>query len=408
MALPGVKTTILDRFYNLGRTDLPGGPVIAIIAKRDTASTATAPDLEPYYAAGEQDVIREYGDGSYIHRGYREATTAGASRIVLIPLPANATFNHNTGVITSAGFAGNVFDAAFDSAEAIRADVIVPWGAGSDSTVWDDQATPATPGGTNLDYFYADNTAVAGNSWAKKVADRCATITSEAFPCFAVMGVKPFAGLESTTATQLATGVALPNLVSKETLTTGQFLVVVATEVRPISYPSSWGWSNGAVSFASLAVRLDPWRALTGKPLYNVDRMRYNPTRVQVESLNNKGVVSAAVDYSGGMKWVDATTFAALNSDFSRLTTLRIAFDAVKCVLSVSEIYKGENMSLSTQNAFETQISSKLRAMQQVGALNNSDFRITYVPSANQALIDLAITPAFELREIVLTLSINF
>lgn len=406
MALPGVKTTILDRFYNLGRTDLPGGPVLALIAKRDTASTVTAPDLEPYLAIGEQEVIAEYGDGSYIHRAYREATTAGASRIVLIPLPSDTVFNHTTASITSASVPGDIFTLAFDSAESIRADIIVPWGAGSDSTVWDDQATPATPGGTDLDYFFADNN--AGNSWAKKVADRCALITAESFPCFAVMGIKGFAGLENTTSQQNTTGFALANLVSKETVSTGHFVTVVATEVRPVSYPSSWGWSNGAVSFAALAARLEPWRALTAKPLYNVDRIRYNPTRVQAEALSNKGVVTAAIDYSGAMKWIDAMTFAPQDSDFARLSTLRIAFDSVKVVLSVAETFKGENMSLAQQNAFETGIGSKLRAMQQIGALNNSDFRVTYIPSANQAVIDLAITPAFELREIVLKLSINF
>jgi hypothetical protein len=45
MALPGVRTTILDRFYNLARTDLPGGPLIALVAKRSTATSSTAPDF---------------------------------------------------------------------------------------------------------------------------------------------------------------------------------------------------------------------------------------------------------------------------------------------------------------------------------------------------------------------------
>lgn len=408
MALPGVKTTFLDRFYNLGRTDLPGSPILAIIAKRSNASTASAPSMEPFFVTGEKVVIDAFGDGSYAHRGYKEASTAGAARIVIIPLPSDATFNHTTAVVTGSGFPEDLFTMAMDAAEAIRADVIVPWGAGSDSTVWDDQATPATPGGSATDYFYADNGTDIATSWAAKVAARCAQITSDSYPCFAVMGVRPIAGTESVNASQQSTGLTLPNLISKEGLSTGHFLNVVANELRPIGYPSSWGWSNGAVTYGALATRLDPWRALTGKPVYNVDRIRYNATRPQAEALNNKGVVTAKIDFSGSMKWVDATTFAPADSDFARLSTLRIAFDAVKVVLSVAEGYKGEPMSMAAQNAFETQISSRLRAMTQVGALNNSDFRVSYVPSANQALIDLAITPAFELREIILTLSVNF
>lgn len=408
MALPGVRTTILDRFYNLGRTDLPAGPTLALIAKRSTNPAGSSPDVTPYFASGELDVITEFGENSHIHRAYKEASTAGAGRIYLIPLPSNAVFTQATGGLTSAGFTGgDLFDAAFAAAESVQADIIVPWGAGSDSTVWDDVATPATPGGSATDFFYADNVA-GSNSWLTKVANKCAEITANSYPCFAVMGVKPIVGREFPTPQELATGVNFATLTSRDTVTTGHFVSVVAAEFTPIGYPSSWGFANGAATYAALASRLEPWRALTGKPVYNVDKIRYNVTRTQAEALNNKGVVTAAIDFSGSLKWVDATTFAPAVSDFTRLSTLRIAFDAVKVILRVAERYKGENMSLSAQNAFDTEIGSRLRSMQQIGALTNSDYRIRFDPSMNRALVDLAISPAFELREIVLTVSINF
>ncbi len=421
MALPGVRTTILDRFYEMGRTDLPSGPTLALIAKRNlypnpvTIGGPVPPDLTPYLATGEFDVITMFGENSNLHRAYREASSAGAPRIVLIPLPANAVFVQSSGTITSAATANGpaytgeaLFDAAFDAVESVQADVVVPWGAGSASTTWDDQATPATPGGAADDFFYADNTATTNSSWVKKVADKCATITTNSYPVFGVLGVKGFAGLEYATTPQVSAGLALPNLTSKENVANGHFVTIVANELTPLAYAASWGWANGATTFGASAVRKDPWLALTGKPVFNVDDIRYDATRVQAESLSTKGVVTAAQNFSGALQWVDATTFAPSDSDFSRLTTLRIAFDVVKLIVRVGERYKGESMSLTKQNAFDTEIGSKLRGMQQVGAINNSDYRVRYAPSESRAYVDIAIAPAFELREIILTVSINF
>jgi hypothetical protein len=55
----------------------------------------------------------------------------------------------------------------------------------------------------------------------------------------------------------------------------------------------------------------------------------------------------------------------------------------------------------------ETAISSALRGMQLKGALLESDFNVTYVPVDNLAIIDLVLTPAFELSSIQVQLAIN-
>jgi hypothetical protein len=46
--------------------------------------------------------------------------------------------------------------------------------------------------------------------------------------------------------------------------------------------------------------------------------------------------------------------------------------------------------------------------MTKLGAINQSDFRVQYSPSENKAYVDLAIVPAFELREVVVQVSVNF
>ncbi len=414
MALPGVRTTILDRFYNLQRTDLPGGPLIAVVAKRSTVQTTAAPDFTPYYSIGEQDVIAQFGDGSQLHRAYYELSTGGAPGIVLVPLPSDTVFNHNTAVLTSASSVGlDPFVEAMSAVETARADIVVLWGRGSYANDWDDFATPvATPGGSTTDYFYADNSTAFATSWVKKLADACADITLNSQPIVGMIGVKPLAGLEVPTPSQISSGVAFSSLIGRDALgatkDTGHFVSVIATELHPLNYPDAWGWSNGVCTYAALASRLNAWTATTGKPVYNVDRVRYNVTRPQADTLGQKGIVVAQLDQARSPRWVDGTTFSKSSSDFARLTTMRIVFDAVKIIRQISQNYIGEGMSISMRNAFETQISSSLRTMMQLGALNSADFRVLYSPSTNQAMVDLAVVPAFELREIDVKVSVNF
>ena len=54
----------------------------------------------------------------------------------------------------------------------------------------------------------------------------------------------------------------------------------------------------------------------------------------------------------------------------------------------------------------ETSVTSSLRGMQQLGAVLDSDFNIRYVPEESKALIDLVLTPAFELRNIEVQISV--
>lgn len=408
MASPGVRTTILDRFYNLSRTDLPGGPLIAIIAKRSTASSSAAPDFLSYFPTSEQDVITQFGENSQLHKAYYEVTTGGATYIALIPLPSNTVFNQVTATLTSASYSVDPFEEAFASVESVRADIVVAWGRGSNTLDWDDVATPATPGGNTEYGFYADNSASGGSSWLKRVADKCSEITTNSYPLIGVIGVKPFAGSENPTPSEISAGTTYTNLISRDSFTSGSLVSVVASEIRPLSAPSSWGWSNGACLYAALISRLSAQSATTGKPLYNVDRLRWAPNRSQADTLGNKGLVCAQLDLLRTPRWIDGTTFATTTSDFVRLSTVRIVFDAVKLIRKVSQNYIGEGMSIQMRNAFETQISSSLRSMTQVGAINSSDFRVQYAPSENKAYIDLALVPAFELREVIVTISVNF
>jgi hypothetical protein len=45
--------------------------------------------------------------------------------------------------------------------------------------------------------------------------------------------------------------------------------------------------------------------------------------------------------------------------------------------------------------------------MQQIGALLDSDFTVSYIPAENKAIVDLVLTPAFELKNIDVQVAIN-
>lgn len=440
MALPGVSTVIKDRFYSLSRTNIPNGPRIAVIGRRtlsyDETSTPVTntdgtntylnradeiPNLDPYNAINEKDVIEIFGYGSDLHRAYKEATAGGARRVTLIALPEDTTFDHNSGTIESAAYtavagSNTLFDDAFGAAEAARASIIVPYGRGSGPNEFQN---PATPSDDQEVGFHADNTSVASSSWLYQVAAKCAAITANSHPCFAVMGIKPYVGASGASGSMTPAAInnhigtsGLSNLVSREDATLdndGIYVSVVASEMTPVGYNTvtTFGYSNGAAMYAGAVSQLVSWSAPTGKTAFNVASLRYNPTRTQQQNLIDSGLVPVALDFNRIPRWTDGQTFSKTASDYARLTTLRIVFDAVQMVRGVSQKFIGEASNLESRNALETAIYTGLRTMQQDGALLTSDFTIRYISSDNKAVIDLIIQPAFELRNIEVSVSVQ-
>lgn len=408
MAIPGVTTKIRDRFYSVARQDAPAGPRVVAIARRSTADgTGGIADLDVVRASNEADVITAFGDGSDAHRAFIELVIAGAERIFLVPLPSNTTFNHTTASITSS--AVDIFDAAFTAAEAAIPDIIVPWGRGGSPLEW--AATPSTP----EIGFHADNSSVAASSWAYKVANAVKSISENTNPCIAVMGIEPYDGAaEKMTPGQISTHLSLTNLVDRDSSDlfkqVGPYLTVVAAEVKPVNYTSGttdFGYTNGACFVAGTLSKISSYASLVNKPLYNVDSLRYAPTRTQQENLSDKGVNSVIINFNKIAVFGEGLTFGQSTSDYTRLSTKRIIDEATLVVRQVCQKFIGEPSNIQTRNSMETAITSGLRGMQLVGALLGSDFSVSYLPNQNKAIVDLVLTPAFELKNIEVQVAIN-
>lgn len=429
MALPGITTILRDRFYALSRTDIPTGPRTLVIAPRTVAAgssitgggTAYA-DFDPYLAIDERNVVDSFGYGSGAHRAYLELVAGGAARIYIVATPSDAT---QTDLYSTAAWttgSGSILDQAFDAAETVQPDIIALWGRGGHPTEWE---VPATPGNEPPLGFYADNSATVTTSLAKRVADHCADITNRSHPVMGVLGTKAFVNTtnanETMTAAQIASHLTFPALAGKDVPgfgANGPYVAVVGTELEPVSYPlpddpttqrvGVFGYANGACTLAAALSQLNSWSAPTGKVIFNLRGLRYNPTRTQQQSLIDLGVLPIALDFNRAPRWVDGMTYSKMGSDYSRISTLRIVFDAVQMVRLQAQPFIGEGATLSNRNALETAITSGLRGMQQVGALLASDFKVTYVPAENKAVVDLILTPAFEIRNIEVSVSVSF
>lgn len=406
MALPGVKTVLKDRFYTLSRTDIPDGIRVVAIARRGDVSTGsdegTGANYDPFTPRSEREVIDTFGENSELHRAYLELVSGGAARVTLIALPSDTADSDLTSTAD-----GNPFDTAFEAAEAVQPDIIVPWGRGGHPYDWDNYATP----NETLVGFAADNSAAAATSLAKRVADKCKEITDRSHPVFAVMGIAPQLGTtENIVPADLTTHFTLPNLIDHDGSTigdNGSYVSVIASEMKTVGYPEAYGYSNGAAVYAGFLSSLAGEIAATGRKLHNISALRYTPTRPQQEALIAKGVTPVGQDFARQAVLVDALTFGKETSDYSRLSTLRIVFDAIQLVRNAASNFVGMPASLHNRNALETAISSSLRNMMINGALINADFVVTYAPRESTAFVDLVLQPAFELRNIEVSISVQ-
>lgn len=427
MALPGVKTIVKDRFYSISRQDTPVGPRICVIGMRSTADgTGNVADLDVVQVTKESDVITAFGEGSQLHKAYKELVAAGADRIFMVPLPSNTVFNHTTGALTSGGT--DIFDDAFTAAEVSMPDVIVPWGRGGVTSDWQDPATPDD----DVEYgFHADNSATVANNWAYKVAGKVKEISENTNPCMAVMGIRPWIGSGATPATaevmtpaNVSSHLALTRLPDRNALSgseyvwgdLGRYVTVIATELKPVNYSSQnfadFGYANGATTFAASLSRMASYISPVNKTVFNVTRLRYNPTRTLLSNNSGTGVVdkganAIVLNFNRVPVYADGVTFAPEVSDYTRITSSRIVNEASLVVRQVCQKFVGEPSTMQVRNSMETAITSGLRGMQQLGALLDSDFTVSYIPSENKAIVDLVLTPAFELKSIEVSIAVN-
>ena len=105
----------------------------------------------------------------------------------------------------------------------------------------------------------------------------------------------------------------------------------------------------------------------------------------------------------------DAPTAARDDSDFTRLTTMRIVADVIDSVRSVAEPYIGEPNTALARTSLETGIVRELARLQELGFIQRFEARVSATTAqeiTGNATVELTIVPSFELRKITVITSL--
>jgi hypothetical protein len=169
------------------------------------------------------------------------------------------------------------------------------------------------------------------------------------------------------------------------------------------SYVSSW-----APSYAGMYSVLPPNSAPTNK-LVSGTRLYYRIGPRKMDSLVGRGYVVLRTK-EAGVVVADSPTAALPLSDWKRLSTVRITKDITDKVREVLDPFIGEGTTDSSKAAMHTAVDGVLlRAKKTKYLISYREFEIIQTAdqrARGQANVTLVVVPAFELREITVTVSL--
>lgn len=253
--------------------------------------------------------------------------------------------------------------------------------------------------GTNT--ISANGTGLLGNKW---MAGR---IASGTIPGHIIDGsAAPYGGFIATDDGYI-NGVQLKD--NNEALVDiGKYIDVVSAWPQLTNPSRAATYSaSGAAAYAGRRTTVRGASATTNKIISNVQL----PFR-----LNN-----TKVDLLAGMRYVhfmqkrkgivisDGVTAARPNSDYSRRSTMEIVRLAIDTVRDASEPFLGEGMSGAQLAALETVNNQQLGELVKTGDLQRFSLAVTATRAdriQGKATVQLVLVPAFELRQITVTVSL--
>ncbi len=198
-----------------------------------------------------------------------------------------------------------------------------------------------------------------------------------------------------------------------EPLDVGKYISIVFAEPIYSDHKLGVYTSDGASSYAGLITTLAPESATTNKVVNGVQGMRYILSPAQLNNLASKRFVTLRNRVGRGVVVTDGVTAARPGSDYGRLSTVRIVNAAIGVTREATEPFIGEAGTPQHFNSMQTAIESGLSAMKMAGAIVDYRFTILANPmdlARGEAVIELELVPAFELRKIktVVTVRASF
>lgn len=190
----------------------------------------------------------------------------------------------------------------------------------------------------------------------------------------------------------------------------GKYISVVAMPLTFFNSTDTTGsgyQANAASFYGGFYSALPANSSPTNKTISGV-RAPFRISKTKLNSLAKFHYV-AVKQKENDLKISDAPTAARNDSDFTRLTTMRIIAEVVDSVRAVSEPYIGEPNTAPARVSLETGITRELARLQELGFITRFECRVTATVTQQiqgDATVELVIVPAFELRKITIITSL--
>lgn len=191
----------------------------------------------------------------------------------------------------------------------------------------------------------------------------------------------------------------------------GKYISIVADTplLRNNWYPAGYR-ASFAASYAGFYVGMTPSSAPTNKKVTSSISLFYKMNLGSLDALSGAGYVIMR-NKPQGLVVADAPTATLPNSDWRRLSTVRIVKSVVDGIRAAVDPFLGEGMNEGSRASMRNEVEKILLAAKSAGYLQDyRPFDIIQTPSmevAGRAEISLTLIPAFELRVIDLTVSLS-
>lgn len=166
--------------------------------------------------------------------------------------------------------------------------------------------------------------------------------------------------------------------------------------------------ASGAPTYGGFVMTLESKSAPTNKVIPRV-RMPHTLSNTKLDELAGAKYTMFASKPKGTVV-SDAPTAARQDSDYQRLSTVRIVKDVIDEIREVADPFVGEANTANRRAALETAVDSAIANLQKEGFVQNFQLAVTSTPQQQvqgDATIELTLMPAFELRQITIVLSLS-
>lgn len=190
----------------------------------------------------------------------------------------------------------------------------------------------------------------------------------------------------------------------------GRYLSIVATPCRFFnpSGNNAYGYiASGAPIYGAFAINLPSNQAPTNKVLRGIT-LPFPISKTKCDLLVGARYVVFA-EREQGVTILDAPTAATKESDYTRLSTIKIIVEFVERARRLLNPFIGQGMSGVARASMQTAVDELGAKMMEEGKINRFQALISATPQQQvngQATLEVVLVPAFELRQIHLVIAL--